>query len=83
MKFGKLFKKLRVELGLTQMKMAKKLKTNQAVLSKIETGRSSPSVDVFLNAVILAGKKGNTDEIEFNLYYKFFDLPLAKSRGSK
>lgn len=42
MKYGKLFKTCRLTLGLGQIAMAKRIKTSQAVVSKIEAGKVSP-----------------------------------------
>ena len=36
--------KARVEKGFTQAKLAKKLKTTQSVVSRVESGRSLPSL---------------------------------------
>jgi len=55
MKYSILFKALRAELSLTQVEMADKLNTSQAIVSKIEAGKQRPSVDVFLCLVHLGG----------------------------
>lgn len=43
---GPLIETLRREAGLTQAELARRLETTQAAISKIETGRSLPSLTV-------------------------------------
>ena len=43
---GPLIETLRREAGLTQVELARRLETTQAAISKIETGRSLPSLTV-------------------------------------
>ena len=54
--------KLRIEKGLTQVQLAKKLKTKQSVISRVESGQTTPSVS-FLKR--LAAVLGLSLKIEF------------------
>lgn len=42
---GEKIRDRRLELGMTQAQLAKKLKTSQSVVSDIEVGRYSPTLD--------------------------------------
>lgn len=50
MTFGNLFKQLRKEYGIGQVKMAKRLGRGQSALSKIEAGKLDPTARVLLRA---------------------------------
>lgn len=46
--FGKRVKALRTEKGLTQEKLAEMLNISFSQISRIESGRSTPSIDVMI-----------------------------------
>lgn len=48
MKYAKLFIQIREELNMTQIEFAKKMKSSQSIVSKIESGISKPSTELFI-----------------------------------
>jgi transcriptional regulator with XRE-family HTH domain len=53
---GPLVERLRSEEGLTQAELARRLGTTQAAISKIETGRSVPGLDLLDRIAIALGR---------------------------
>ena len=55
--FGKKIKLARVELDLTQVKLAQKIKTKQKNISRYETGASLPSIETLVKIASVLKKK--------------------------
>ena len=55
--FGKKIKLARVELDLTQTKLAQKINTKQKNISRYETGASLPSIDTLVKIANVLNKK--------------------------
>jgi len=56
-RFGKKIKLARVELDLTQTKLAQKINTKQKNISRYETGASMPSIETLVNIANALKKK--------------------------
>ena len=55
--FGKKIKLARVELDLTQAKLAQKINTKQKNISRYETGASLPSIETLVKIAKVLKKK--------------------------
>jgi len=55
--FGKKIKMARVELDLTQAKLAEKINTKQKNISRYETGASLPSIETLVKIAKILKKK--------------------------
>jgi len=55
--FGKKIKLARVELDLTQVKLARKINTKQKNISRYETGASLPSIETLVKIAKVLKKK--------------------------
>lgn len=53
--FDKRLKELRLEMGLTQSELAKKLKVTQATVAKWENGDLEPSLDMLRDMKVYFG----------------------------
>lgn len=77
---GKIIKENRLKLGITQEELAKKLKVSNKAVSKWESGKSSPKVnilkelssilDVDFSNFIEENEKNNINEYEYSITYK-------------
>lgn len=56
-RFGKKIKLARVELDLTQAKLAQKINTKQKNISRYETGSSLPSIETLVKIARVLKKK--------------------------
>ncbi len=52
--FGKLLTQLRKEKGLTQIQLAEKLNVTDKAISRWETGKNYPDIELFENGYITA-----------------------------
>ena len=53
----KLLAELRIKKGITQDKLAKKIGTGQAAISRVENGRDDPSIDLIQRIADALGLK--------------------------
>ncbi|HET9672565.1 MAG TPA: helix-turn-helix transcriptional regulator [Actinomycetota bacterium] len=55
-RIGPVVERLRVEAGLTQTELARRVRTTQAAISKIETGRTVPGLDMLDRIAVALGR---------------------------
>lgn len=67
---GKLLRQVRIRAGLTQRELARRARTAQSVVARIERGRSSPSWDTLARLLAAAG---------FALHTELDPRPAARS----
>lgn len=58
MNIGLNFRKLREQLGLTQLELSKKLKTHQMMISRYESNKRNPSYKIIKRLLELSKKEG-------------------------
>ncbi len=62
---GLVVKKARIQCGITQVELAKRIGSNQPVLARIESGRALPSLDYMLNIAQELGAHLNVPYFDF------------------